>query len=214
MDKIGIIGRTGAGKSSLLSSLMRLVELDSGDIFIDDINIKDLGLKQLRSSLAVIPQDPVLFEGTIRYNLDPFMEYTDSQLWDILDRTHLKYKITQEEKQLEARVEKNGENFSVGEKQLLCLARALLKKNKILMLDEATASIDIETDLLIQATIKEMFQECTVITIAHRLNSIWSSDKVIVMDSGEIVEFDTPTNLLSQEGSVFYSMINAMRKSN
>lgn len=142
------------------------------------------------------------------------MEYTDSQLWDILDRTHLKYKITQEEKQLEARVEKNGENFSVGEKQLLCLARALLKKNKILMLDEATASIDIETDLLIQATIKEMFQECTVITIAHRLNSIWSSDKVIVMDSGEIVEFDTPTNLLSQEGSVFYSMINAMRKSN
>ncbi|XP_067124016.1 ATP-binding cassette sub-family C member 5-like isoform X2 [Centruroides vittatus] len=213
-QKIGVVGRTGAGKSSLLSSLLRLVELNSGSIHIDGIDIKNLGLKQLRSSLAVIPQDPVLFEGTVRYNLDPFSEHTDNQLWEVLDRAHLKYKISQEEKQLEATVEKNGENFSIGERQLLCLARALLRKNKILMLDEATASVDIETDHLIQATIKEMFQACTVITIAHRLNTIWSSDKVIVMDSGKVVEFDTPTNLLSQEGSIFRSMINAMRKSN
>lgn len=208
-DKVGIVGRTGAGKSSILVSLMRLRELESGRILLDGVDIRKLGLHQLRSSVAVIPQDPVLFQGTVRYNLDPHSNNTDEELWEALERAHLKPKIQKEDKQLEAVVEKNGDNFSVGERQLLCLARALLRHNKVLILDEATASVDAETDQLIQQTVRETFADCTVLTIAHRLNTVLSCDVVIVLDTGKVVEMDSPLALSKDPNSVFSSMLKA-----
>lgn len=208
-QKVGIVGRTGAGKSSILVSLMRLQELESGCILVDGVDIRSLGLHQLRSSVAVIPQDPVLFQGTVRYNLDPFNNNTDEELWEALEKSHLSVKIKKEDKQLECAVEKNGDNFSVGERQLLCLARALLRHNKILLLDEATASVDAETDHLIQQTVRETFANCTVLTIAHRLNTVLSCDIVIVMDSGKVIEMDSPFALANDSNSVFSSMLKA-----
>ncbi|XP_029847824.3 multidrug resistance-associated protein 5 isoform X2 [Ixodes scapularis] len=207
--KVGLVGRTGAGKSSFLVSLMRLQELESGRILLDGVDISKLGLHQLRSSVAVIPQDPVLFQGTVRYNLDPHDNNTDQELWEALDRAHLKPKIQKEEKQLESVVEKNGDNFSVGERQLLCLARALLRHNKVLVLDEATASVDAETDQLIQQTVRETFADCTVLTIAHRLNTVLSCDVVIVLDTGKVIEMDSPLALANDPNSVFASMLKA-----
>ncbi|XP_077509755.1 ATP-binding cassette sub-family C member 5-like isoform X2 [Amblyomma americanum] len=208
-QKVGIVGRTGAGKSSILVSLMRLKELESGHILLDGVDIGALGLHQLRSAVAVIPQDPVLFQGTVRYNLDPTNKNTDEELWDALERAHLKAKIQKEDKQLECVVEKNGDNFSVGERQLLCLARALLRHNKVLVLDEATASVDAETDRLIQQTVQETFAGCTVLTIAHRLNTVLSCDMVLVLDAGKVVEMDSPFTLANDPNSAFSSMLKA-----
>ncbi|XP_077533575.1 ATP-binding cassette sub-family C member 5-like [Haemaphysalis longicornis] len=208
-QKVGIVGRTGAGKSSILVSLMRLKELESGRILLDGRNIATLGLHELRSAIAVIPQDPVLFQGTVRYNLDPMSANTDEELWAALERAHLKAKIQREEKQLECAVEKNGDNFSVGERQLLCLARAMLRRNKVLVLDEATASVDAETDRLIQQTVQETFSDCTVLTIAHRLNTVLSCDMVLVLDAGKVVEMDTPSALANDPKSAFSSMLRA-----
>jgi len=186
--KVGIVGRTGAGKSSLISTLLRMVELHSGSIIVDDVNISEIGLADLRSAIAVIPQDPVLFQGTIRYNVDPFDAHTDEEVWRALERANLKKKVADDSSQLMMSVEAEGENFSVGEKQLLCLARALLRRNKILLLDEATASVDVETDHAIQSTIKEAFAGCTVLTIAHRLDTVMGYDQVLVLDQGRLVE--------------------------
>lgn len=208
-QKVGIVGRTGAGKSSILVSLMRLKELESGRILLDGVDISSLGLHELRSAVAVIPQDPVLFQGTVRYNLDPMSNNTDEELWTALERAHLKAKIQREEKQLECAVEKNGDNFSVGERQLLCLARAMLRHNKVLVLDEATASVDAETDRLIQQTVQETFSDCTVLTIAHRLNTVLSCDMVLVLDAGKVVEMDTPFALANDPNSAFASMLRA-----
>lgn len=209
-EKVGVVGRTGAGKSSLVTTLLRLTELAGGRILIDGIDISTIGLHDLRSAVAIIPQDPVLFEGTIRYNVDPFSEHNDDKIWEALEKAHLKEKISQEEKRLLCPVEVDGENLSVGEKQLICLARALLRKNKILLLDEATASVDVETDYLIQETIRNAFGHCTVLTIAHRLNTITAYNRVIVMDSGKVIEFDTPENLMNRNDSVFCQMMLAM----
>ncbi|GLH12006.1 Multidrug resistance-associated protein 5 [Gryllus bimaculatus] len=209
-EKIGVVGRTGAGKSSLITTLLRLTELAGGRILIDSIDISKIGLHDLRSAVAIIPQDPVLFQGTMRYNLDPFGEHSDEKIWEALEKAHLKDKISREEKQLQSLVEADGENLSVGEKQLICLARALLRKNKILLLDEATASVDVETDFLIQQTIQDAFGHCTVLTIAHRLNTISSYDRVMVMDAGKVIEFDSPSNLMNIENSVFRQMMLAM----
>lgn len=208
-QKVGIVGRTGAGKSSILVSLMRLKELESGRILLDGLDIANLGLHELRSAVAVIPQDPVLFQGTVRYNLDPMSNNTDEELWSALERAHLKDKIRREEMQLECGVEKNGDNFSVGERQLLCLARAMLRRNKVLVLDEATASVDAETDRLIQQTVQETFSGCTVLTIAHRLNTVLGCDMVLVLDAGKVVEMDTPSALASNPNSAFSSMLRA-----
>nr|XP_050025537.1 ATP-binding cassette sub-family C member 5-like isoform X1 [Dermacentor andersoni] len=207
--KVGIVGRTGAGKSSILVALMRMKELESGCILLDGIDISTLGLHELRSSIAVIPQEPVLFQGTVRYNLDPANRKTDEELWDVLERAHLKAKIEKEDKQLECVVEKNGDNFSVGERQLLCLARAMLRHNKILVLDEATASVDAETDRLIQQTVQETFADCTVLTIAHRLHSVLSCDMVIVLDAGQVVEMGSPFTLSNDTSSIFSAMLRA-----
>lgn len=208
-EKIGVVGRTGAGKSSLISTFLRLTELAGGRILIDNIDISLLGLQELRSAIAIIPQDPVLFEGTLRFNLDPFGEHKDGKIWEALEKSHLKDKLSREEKQLQTPVSAAGQNLSVGEKQLICLARAVLRQNKILLLDEATASVDVETDFLIQRTIRETFKDCTVVTIAHRLHTVSSYDRVMVMDAGKVVEFDTPFALTANKDSVFHGMLEA-----
>ncbi|KAK9752490.1 ABC transporter [Popillia japonica] len=205
-EKVGIVGRTGAGKSSLTLALFRIIEASEGKILIDDIDISELGLHALRSKLTIIPQDAVLFSGTLRMNLDPFNTHNDTEVWASLDHAHLKTFVEGLPAGLNHEVSEGGENLSVGQRQLICLSRALLRKTKVLILDEATAAVDLETDDLIQKTIRTEFKDCTVLTIAHRLNTIMDSDRVIVLDKGKIVEFDSPPNLLQNRNSIFYSM--------
>ncbi|XP_077465441.1 ATP-binding cassette sub-family C member 5 [Stigmatopora argus] len=208
-ETIGIVGRTGSGKSSLALALFRLVELAKGSVTIDGVDIARIGLDDLRKKLAIIPQEPVLFIGTVRTNLDPWDQYSDSQIWEALEKTHIKEMVSQLPHSLQSEVTENGENFSVGERQLLCVARALLRNSKILVLDEATASIDTETDILIQETIRSEFSRCTRLIIAHRLNTVMNCSKVMVMENGQILEFDHPSTLLSNENSRFRAMIEA-----
>ncbi|XP_075056250.1 ATP-binding cassette sub-family C member 5-like [Mixophyes fleayi] len=211
-EKIGIVGRTGSGKSSLAMTLFRLVELSGGSISIDNVYINETGLEDLRKKLSIIPQEPVLFVGSVRSNLDPMNHYTDEEVWKALDKTHMRERVAQLQGQLQFRVTENGSNFSVGESQLLCMARALLRNSKILLLDEATAAIDNETDALIQETINDAFSECTVLIIAHRLNSVFHCNRIMVMDHGKIVEFDKPSVLLSNEQSRFHAMAVAAER--
>uniref|UniRef100_A0A8C2FK18 Uncharacterized protein n=1 Tax=Cyprinus carpio TaxID=7962 RepID=A0A8C2FK18_CYPCA len=205
-EKIGIVGRTGAGKSSLTNCLFRIIEASEGRILIDGIDISTLGLHDLRSRLTIIPQDPVLFSGTLRMNLDPFEKFSDEEIWSVLELAHLKDYVRGLPTGLQHEVSEGGENLSVGQRQLLCLARALLRKSRILILDEATAAVDLETDDLIQNTIRTEFSHCTVLTIAHRLNTILDSSRVMVLDSGKIVEFDSPSVLLNNKQGHFYAM--------
>uniref|UniRef100_A0A8C1FIN8 Canalicular multispecific organic anion transporter 1 n=1 Tax=Cyprinus carpio carpio TaxID=630221 RepID=A0A8C1FIN8_CYPCA len=205
-EKIGIVGRTGAGKSSLTNCLFRIIEASEGQILVDGIDISTLGLHDLRSRLTIIPQDPVLFSGTLRMNLDPFEKFSDEEIWSVLELAHLKDYVRGLPTGLQHEVSEGGENLSVGQRQLLCLARALLRKSRILILDEATAAVDLETDDLIQNTIRTEFSHCTVLTIAHRLNTILDSSRVMVLDSGKIVEFDSPSVLLNNKQGHFYAM--------
>ncbi|XP_062861185.1 multidrug resistance-associated protein 5 [Trichomycterus rosablanca] len=209
-EKVGIVGRTGSGKSSLGVVLFRLVEPCGGSIKIDGVNICDIGLGDLRSKLSIIPQEPVLFSGTVRSNLDPFNQYSEAQIWDALERTHMKECVSQLPLKLESEVVENGENFSVGERQLMCVARALLRQCKVLILDEATAAMDTETDSLIQETIRNSFQDCTTVTIAHRLHTVLSCDRIMVLNQGQVVEFDEPSQLLANENSRFGAMLAAV----
>ncbi|XP_040531150.1 ATP-binding cassette sub-family C member 2 isoform X2 [Gallus gallus] len=204
-EKVGVVGRTGAGKSSLTNCLFRVLEAAGGKIIIDGLDIATIGLHDLRQNLTIIPQDPVLFTGTLRMNLDPFDQYTDEEVWKALELAHLKAYVQELPERLQHVVSEGGENLSVGQRQLVCLARALLRKAKILILDEATAAVDLETDHLIQTTIRSAFADCTVLTIAHRLHTIMDSNRVMVMHAGKIVEFDSPEKLL-QKQSVFSAM--------
>ncbi|XP_055013931.1 LOW QUALITY PROTEIN: multidrug resistance-associated protein 1-like [Boleophthalmus pectinirostris] len=204
-EKIGIVGRTGAGKSSLALGLFRILEAASGRICIDGIDVSLIGLHDLRSRLTIIPQDPVLFSGTLRMNLDPYETCSDSALWDVLHLSHLSTFVSSLPHKLEHLCSEGGENLSVGQRQLLCLARALLRKSRVLVLDEATAAVDLETDRLIQSTIRTHFRECSVLTIAHRLNTILDYNRVVVMDQGSVVEMAPPAVLLQQRGH-FYRM--------
>ncbi|KAH1017951.1 hypothetical protein HUJ05_008526 [Dendroctonus ponderosae] len=205
-EKVGIVGRTGAGKSSLTLGLFRIIEAAHGQILIDNKDIADIGLHDLRSRLTIIPQDAVLFSGSLRMNLDPFDKYSDKDVWNSLELAHLKEFTKGLSGGLSHIVSEGGDNMSVGQRQLVCLARALLRKTKILILDEATAAIDLETDDLIQKTIRTAFADCTVLTIAHRLNTIIDSDRVLVLDQGKIAEFNTPKVLLDDKTSIFYGM--------
>ncbi|XP_007933104.1 multidrug resistance-associated protein 1-like [Orycteropus afer afer] len=205
-EKIGIVGRTGAGKSTLSNCLFRIIERSGGKIIIDGIDISTIGLHDLRGKLNIIPQDPILFSGTLQMNLDPLDKYSDDELWEVLELCHLKEFVQSLPKKLLQEISEGGENLSVGQRQLVCLARALLRKTKILILDEATASIDLETDNFVQTTIRKEFSDCTILTIAHRLHSIIDSDRVLVLDSGRIREFDAPQNLIQQKG-LFFEMI-------
>ncbi|KAH9747882.1 ABC transporter C family member 2 [Citrus sinensis] len=213
-DKVGIVGRTGAGKSSMLNTLFRIVELERGRILIDGFDIAKFGLMDLRKILGIIPQSPVLFSGTVRFNLDPFSEHSDADLWEALERAHLKDAIRRNSLGLDAQVSEAGENFSVGQRQLLSLSRALLRRSKILVLDEATAAVDVRTDALIQKTIREEFKSCTMLIIAHRLNTIIDCDRILLLDSGRVLEYDTPEELLSNEGSSFSKMVQSTGAAN
>ncbi|KAJ3209348.1 hypothetical protein HDU67_006264 [Dinochytrium kinnereticum] len=205
-EKIGVVGRTGAGKSSLTLALFRIVEPAAGSIRIDDVDIKVLGLFDLRSKMTIIPQDAFLFTGTIRDNLDPFGKALDADLWAALESASLKSVVERLDGKLDAKVNQGGENFSVGQRQLVCLARAVLRKSRILVLDEATAAIDYETDAAIQRTIRTLAKDSTIITIAHRINTIIDYDRILVLDGGKVVELDTPKNLLANKNSKFYAL--------
>ncbi|KAF9999563.1 Canalicular multispecific organic anion transporter 2 [Entomortierella chlamydospora] len=243
-EKIGIVGRTGAGKSSLTLALFRIIEAansywakashngfdsdadpdklggdiaelekvqvdvdeDGGSIWIDGIDISTVGLEHLRRHLAIIPQDPTLFVGSVRNNLDPFEEATDAEIWEALERAHLKDYISSLAGGLSHEVTQNGENFSVGQRSLICLARALLRKTKILVLDEATAAVDVETDELIQKTIRSEFKDRTILTIAHRIKTVMDSDKILVLEKGRVQEYQAPLELLKRKESLFYKL--------
>ncbi|KAK2918532.1 ATP-binding cassette sub-family C member 10 [Channa argus] len=205
-EKVGIVGRTGSGKSTLFLALFRMVEVNQGQILLDGLDISTVGLAQLRSSLAIIPQDPFLFSGTIRENLDPCGRHLDRQLLDVLDECHLSSVVSQTGG-LDAEVGERGKSFSVGQRQLLCLARALLTQAKVLCIDEATASVDQKTDSFLQQTIREKFQDKTVLTIAHRINTIMDCDRVLVMHAGRVAEFDTPAALCQTDQSIFHRLV-------
>ncbi|KAM3328985.1 hypothetical protein ACQJBY_026205 [Aegilops geniculata] len=205
--KTGIVGRTGSGKSTLIQALFRIVEPTVGQILVDSVDICTIGLHDLRSRLSIIPQDPTMFEGTVRSNLDPLNEYNDDQIWEALDNCQLGDEVRKKELKLDSPVIENGENWSVGQRQLVCLGRVILKRTKILVLDEATASVDTATDNMIQKTLRENFSEATVITIAHRITSVLDSDMVLLLDNGVAVERDTPAKLLENKSSLFSKLV-------
>jgi ATP-binding cassette subfamily C (CFTR/MRP) protein 1 len=205
-EKIGIVGRTGAGKSSLTMALFRINELAAGRILIDGVDTSTLGLQTLRSSLSIITQAPVLFKGTIRGYLDPFDEFSDDSLWLCLRKASLSDKIAAMDGLLLAPLEENGENFSVGERQMLCMARALLSESRVVIMDEATAAIDHETDLKLQQVIREEFALSTVITIAHRLDTVLDADRILVLDGGQVAEFDAPSVLIARGHGHLYDL--------
>ncbi|GAY40216.1 hypothetical protein CUMW_050300 [Citrus unshiu] len=205
--KIGIVGRTGSGKSTLIQALFRLIEPACGRIIIDNIDISTIGLHDLRSRLGIIPQDPNLFEGTIRCNLDPLEEHSDREIWEALDKSQLGDIVRGKDQKLETPVLENGDNWSVGQRQLVSLGRALLKQARILVLDEATASVDTATDNLIQKIIRTEFKDCTVCTIAHRIPTVIDSDLVLVLSDGRVAEFDTPGRLLEDKSSMFLKLV-------
>ncbi|PSS04228.1 ABC transporter C family member 10 like [Actinidia chinensis var. chinensis] len=205
--KIGIVGRTGSGKTTLIGALFRLVEPTEGHIVIDNVNISTIGLLDLRSHFGVIPQDPTLFSGTVRYNLDPLSEHTDREIWKVLEKCQLREVIQKKQEGLNSLVVQDGSNWSMGQRQLFCLGRALLKRRKILVLDEATASIDNATDSVIQKTIRKEFADCTVITVAHRIPTVMDCTRVLAISDGKLVEYDQPMKLMNKEGSLFGQLV-------
>ncbi|XP_075643519.1 putative ABC transporter C family member 15 isoform X4 [Castanea sativa] len=205
--KVGVVGRTGSGKSTLIQAIFRVVEPRGGSIIIDDVDICKIGLHDLRSRLSIIPQDPAMFEGTVRTNLDPLHQYSDSEIWEALDKYQLGHLVHDKEEKLDSTVVENGENWSVGQRQLFCLGRALLKKSSILVLDEATASVDSATDGVLQKIISQEFTNRTVVTIAHRIHTVIDSDLVLVLSEGIIAEYDTPGKLLERPDSFFSKLI-------
>ncbi|KAM0894855.1 hypothetical protein ACQ4PT_024288 [Festuca glaucescens] len=206
-DKIGIVGRTGSGKTTLIGALFRLVEPAEGKIVIDSVDISTIGLHDLRSRLGIIPQDPTLFQGTVRYNLDPLGQFSDQQIWEVLDKCQLLEAVQEKEQGLDSHVVEDGSNWSMGQRQLFCLGRALLRRCRILVLDEATASIDNATDAVLQKTIRTEFKYCTVITVAHRIPTVMDCDMVLAMSDGRAVEYDKPTKLMETEGSLFRELV-------
>lgn len=205
-EKIGVVGRTGSGKSTFIQALFRIVEPYRGKIVIDEVDICTLGLHDLRSRFGIIPQEPVLFEGTVRSNIDPTGQYSEDEIWQSLERCQLKDVVAAKPEKLDALVVDYGENWSVGQRQLLCLGRVMLKRSKILFMDEATASVDSQTDGVIQRIIREDFASCTIISIAHRIPTVMDCDRVLVIDAGRAKEFDSPTNLLERP-SLFSALV-------
>ncbi|KAK4803103.1 hypothetical protein SAY86_001306 [Trapa natans] len=201
--KVGIVGRTGSGKTTLISTLFRLVEPSEGKIIVDDLDICRIGLHDLRSHLGIIPQEPTLFGGTVRYNLDPLSEHTDEEIWEVLAKCQLREAVQEKDGGLSSLVMQDGSNWSMGQRQLFCLGRALLKRRRILVLDEATASIDNATDSILQRTIRTEFASCTVITVAHRIPTVMYCTMVLGMSDGRLVEYDEPMKLLNREDSLF-----------
>lgn len=205
-SRVDVVGRTGDGKLSLKIALLRLVDVASSAVG----QVATLGLEAFRRAVTIMPQDPVLFSGSFRFNVDPFEEHTDAEIWEALEAAHLKAFVTDFEGGLHARISEYGENLSAGQRQLVCLARALLRKPRLLLLDEASSSLDVESDLLLQATLRRSFRGCTVLTIAHRLSTIADYDRICVMDSGVVADFDTPEALLGRADGLRYKLVEAM----
>ena len=205
-EHLGIVGRTGSGKSTIALSLFRIIEPLNGTIYIDDIDISEIGLKILRNNLTIIPQEPFIMDGTLRYNIDPLGRYNDNQIVDVMKNIGFNYIIENHIQGLNQKISENGGNLSIGEKQLICITRAILRKSKIVIIDEATANIDYKTEKIIQNAISEILKQSTLITIAHRIKMIMNSDKVLILDNGNLVEFDTMKNLLENKKSLFYDL--------
>ena len=222
-EKIGIVGRTGSGKSTIALCLFRILEAKEGKILIDNTDISEVGLSKLRSNLTIIPQDPTLMEGTLRFNIDPLNRYTDEEIknvmkeigfWYICERNLEENKNKpDEEKGLNMIITEDGGNISIGERQLICITRAILRKSKIVVMDEATASIDVNTENIIQKAIKNLLFDSTILTIAHRIKTVLNSDRILVLDNGEVKEFDSPKNLLKNKNSLFYEFYHNVSKS-
>lgn len=209
-ERVGIAGRTGAGKSSLVAALFRIPDPE-GRVIIDGIDLATLDIQAARRSMAVISQNPILFSGSLKHSLDPFEHFTKEQIWNALDVVQMKKRVSKLEGLLEYSIGEGGSGFSVGETQLLCLARALLQRCKILVLDEATANVDYKTDQLVQQVIREKFSHCTVLTIAHRLNTIMDYDRVLVLDGGHVVEYDRPAVLAAKPDGVFAKLVHSQQ---
>jgi ABC-type multidrug transport system fused ATPase/permease subunit len=207
-EKVGVVGRTGSGKSTLMLALLRIMEAAGGRILIDGVDIARVGLRTLRSRISIIPQDPILFSGSVRFNLDPTGAHSDEQMWIVLDKIGLRRVVETLPGGLDAKVAEYGENFSAGHRQLMCLGRALLRRCRLLLLDEATSSVDAETDHVVQRVIREEFRACTVITVAHRINTIIDSDKILVLGEGRMLEFEHPARLLANPGSAFCALVS------
>ncbi|EFJ30140.1 ATP-binding cassette transporter, subfamily C, member 24, SmABCC24 [Selaginella moellendorffii] len=206
-QKVGVVGRTGSGKTTLISALFRIIDPAGGRILIDGVDIMTIGVTALRSRVSIIPQEPTLFRGTVRFNLDPFSKYTDQKIWEALDKCQLGESVREKNLKLESFVGDDGENWSVGERQLFCLARTLLKRSQILVLDEATASIDNTTDAVLQKVLGDEFGKCTTITVAHRIPTVVSSDMVLALEDGLLMEFDRPAKLLGNKSSLFCRLV-------
>ena len=222
-EKIGIVGRTGSGKSTIALCLFRILEAKEGKIYIDNTDISEIGLSKLRSNLTIIPQDPTLMEGTLRFNIDPLNRHTDQEIenvmreigfWYICERNLEENKNKPDnEKGLNMIITEDGGNISIGERQLICITRAILRKSKIVVMDEATASIDVNTENIIQKAIKNLLFDSTILTIAHRIKTVLNSDKILVLDNGEVKEFDSPKTLLKNKNSMFYEFYHNVSKS-
>jgi ABC-type multidrug transport system fused ATPase/permease subunit len=206
-ERIGIVGRTGSGKSSIFNALLGFAEMEDGTTKIDGIDVRSIHRSTLRNAVSIIPQEPVLFSGTVRQNLDPLHQFTDERLWQALEKAKLEPTIRAMKGGLDARVNSGGMSLSTGQRQLMCLARALLRRTRILLLDEVTAAIDPDTEMLVQKTIREEFAGCTILAVAHRLHTILDSDKVIVLDAGKVVEFAPPLSLLRSRDSAFSQLL-------
>ena len=203
-EHLGIVGRTGSGKSTISLCLFRILEAFSGKIYIDGVDISKVGLNKLRRNITIIPQDSTLMNGTLRYNIDPASDYTDIEIVNVMKRIGFDYIINRNKEGLDQNISENGSNLSIGEKQLICITRAILRKSKIIVLDEATASIDYKTEEIIQTALNELLSTSTMISIAHRIKTVMNADKILVLENGEIIEFDTPKQLLSNKNSYFY----------
>ncbi|KAL8134638.1 hypothetical protein AgCh_009603 [Apium graveolens] len=206
-DKIGIVRRIGSGKTTLIGALFRLVEPSGGKIVVDSIDISTIGLQDLRSRFGIIPQDPTLFNGTVRYNLDPLSQHTDQEIWEVLGKCQLMETVREKVAGLDSLVVEDGLNWNMGHRQLFCLGRALLRRSKVLVLDEATASIDNATDLTLQDTIRTEFINCTVIMVAHRIPTVMDCRMILAINDGKLVEFDKPMHLMKKEGSLFGRLV-------
>ena len=221
-EKIGIVGRTGSGKSTIALCLFRILEAKEGKIYIDDVDISQIGLRKLRSNITIIPQDPTLMEGTLKFNIDPLNKHTEQEIEEVMKEIGFWYICERnleenqnkpdEEKGLNMIITENGGNISIGERQLICITRAILRKSKIIVMDEATASIDVNTENIIQKAINNLLNDSTILTIAHRIKTVLNSDRILVLDNGEVKEFDSPKVLLANKNSMFYEFYNNMGK--
>ena len=208
--RVGIVGRVGCGKSSLLLQLLRVVEPSAGSIVVDNVDIATIGLHELRSKITIVPQHPTIFSGTVRSNLDPGSTHNDNEIWAALNLTKMEDTVANLENGLDTVTAEYGRNFSLGQRQLLCLARCLLSRSQILLLDEATSHVDYETDSIIQSTIRESFKDCTILAIAHRVQTIIDSDRILVIEDGQVAEYDTPLALLRNAESMFRAVVDEM----